>query len=360
MKSELAEELLDHLMDWDRDAFQEKVRDLEMLATYKFDEYGHFLPGVRFLESLAAWLDQFDQADRDTALNFVLERLVFISDAEMTHLIELVYPDHIEPVLQARVALETGISRSQVSKLIAREEFLSLRRRSLILGGSDGAQLASLRRSSSVLSHEQFLQNFEPATEAIERMRDDLVSALEKKGLEAPPSFAHIFLVDDFSGSGDSMLRRREGVLKGKLAKLHTAIGTLEEAELLAPQCPVTAILYVATEQAREHLVGLIGESELPDWEVRIAQLLPSSIRVVETDPSFADLSERYYDEALTDDIKGRVPLGYSECALPLILSHNTPNNSVSPLWGDTTDEEDSLGRRALFPRYERHHPERV
>jgi hypothetical protein len=101
VKSELAEELLDKLMGWDRAAFQEKVRRLEALATYKFDEYGNFRPGVKFFESLAAWLAQFeDPKDRATALDFVLDRLIFISDVEMTHLIELVYPDHIELVLR--------------------------------------------------------------------------------------------------------------------------------------------------------------------------------------------------------------------------------------------------------------------
>src|SRR5215212_609460 len=79
VKSELAEELLNRLMGWDRAAFQEKVHRLEALATYKFDEYDNFRPGVKFFESLAAWLDQFpDVAERSIALNFVLERLIFI------------------------------------------------------------------------------------------------------------------------------------------------------------------------------------------------------------------------------------------------------------------------------------------
>jgi len=70
------------------------------MATHKWDEYGNFRPGVKFFESLAAWLYQFDSdVDRATALDFVLERLVFLSDAEMTHLIELIYPDHMESVL---------------------------------------------------------------------------------------------------------------------------------------------------------------------------------------------------------------------------------------------------------------------
>jgi len=72
VKSELAEELLSSLMGWDRAVFQEKVRQLEALATYKFDEYGNFRPGVKFFESLAAWLDQLDgPTERATALNWL-------------------------------------------------------------------------------------------------------------------------------------------------------------------------------------------------------------------------------------------------------------------------------------------------
>jgi hypothetical protein len=360
MKSELAEELLDKLMGWDREAFGEKVRLLEALATYKFDEYGNFLPGVKFFESLAAWLDQFDDlADRATALDFVLSRLIFISDAEMTHLIELIYPDHIEMVLRARAATESGISQFSVAQLVRSDAFLALRRRSLILGASDGAQLGRLRRSASTLSHEQYVPNGEPSVEIVTRMRDQLIEALAKHELEAPPNFSQIFLVDDFAGSGGTLLRRKDGELKGKLVKLQDAIADLHAADLVSDDVDVTVILYVATEQALRHLEEVIAESELPDWKVRAAQLLPSWIRVDKADHALAELAERYYDEVLTDDIKGRVPLGYSDCALPVVLSHNTPNNSVSLLWADTTDEPDGLGRRALFPRYERHHRDR-
>ena len=73
MKSELAEELLGKLMGWDRAGFAERVRRLEALATYKWDEYANFSPGMKFFESLATWLDQFEEpADRASALEFVL------------------------------------------------------------------------------------------------------------------------------------------------------------------------------------------------------------------------------------------------------------------------------------------------
>ena len=45
-------------------------------------------------------------------------------------------------------------------------------------------------------------------------------------------------------------------------------------------------------------------------------------------DAAFAALCERYYDEVFTDEHKGRAPLGNDKGALPVVLSHNTPNNS--------------------------------
>jgi hypothetical protein len=361
VRSELAEELLDRLMKWDRAVFQERVRRLEALATYKLDEYGNFRPGVKFFESLAGWLGQFaDEVERATALDFVLDRLIFISDAEMTHLIELVYADYIELALRERVADELdGVSRYEIARIVEDDTFKSLRRRSLVLGASDGARLDRLRRSAPFLSHEQFLQSTEPPAALIAPMAKKLGKALEKQGLEAPASFAHIFLVDDFAGSGATMLRVEDGAFEGKLAKLAAALELLRKEELVCADVKVTVILYVATAQARRHLTEVIGASAFADWELRIVQELPEWIRVDRQDEAFAQLAQLYYDDVLTDDIKGRVPLGYADCALPVVLSHNTPNNSVSLLWADTTQEEGSLSRRALFPRYERHHRDR-
>ena len=360
MKSELAEELLDELMGWDRAAFQEKVRRLEALATYKFDEYGNFRPGVKFFESLAAWLDQFEEpVDRATALDFVLDRLIFISDAEMTHLIELVYPDHIELVLRRRVAEQAGCSPYSVAQIVGSDDFKALRRRSLILGASDGARLDRLRRSAPFLSHEQFLQSTEPPSDLIEPMRNKLAEALTAWKLDCPATFQHVFLVDDFAGSGKTLLREEKGEYKGKLKKLSGAIEKLREDGLLTEDVQVTVVLYVATEAARTHLAQAITKSGLPAWEVRTVQTLPAWLRIDTQDAAFAALCERYYDEIFTDEHKGRAPLGYDGGALPLVLSHNTPNNSVCLLWADSTTEEDSDRRRALFPRYERHHRDR-
>lgn len=362
MKSELAEELLNEIMGWDRAAFQEKVRRLEALATYKLDEYGNFRPGVKFFESLAAWLDQFDDpAERATALDFVLDRLIFISDAEMTHLVELVYPDHIEQVLRRRVAARLGCSPFAVSGIVGDDAFAAIRRRSLVLGASDGALLDRLRRSAPFLSHEQFLQSTEPPVDLVLPMATKLGEALTGWGIDVPANFEHIFLVDDFAGSGETLLRfdTEEDKHKGKLVKLATAIDKLREEHVVSDDAEVTVILYVATAAARKHLSETLAASPLPAWEVRIVQELPGWVRVDTQDAAFAALCERYYDEVFTDDHKGRAPLGYAGGALPVVLSHNTPNNSVCLLWADSTGEPGSQDRRALFPRYERHHRDR-
>lgn len=360
MKSELAEELLATLMNWDRSAFQEKVRQLDALAAYKFDEYGNFRPGVRFFESLASWLAQFEhQNDRATALNFVLDRLIFISDAEMTHLIELVYPDHIDLVLRTLVASDLNAPSHEVSRIVNDPVFTGTRRRSLILGASDGARLDKLRRSAPFLSHEQFLQSCEPPVALIAPMRDKLTQALKQLNVEMPDTFAHVFLVDDFAGSGETLLRKEGDKFKGKLTKLRDAIKLLAQEGLVSDDITVTLILYVATEQAKEHLSQIICDSDLPSWAVRVVQVLPKTVRVDQSDTEFADLAIRMYDESTTDEHKGRAPLGYADCALPVVLSHNTPNNSVSLLWADTTQGTNTLQRRALFPRYERHHKDR-
>ena len=48
---------------------------------------------------------------------------------------------------------------------------------------------------------------------------------------------------------------------------------------------------------------------------------------------------------------RGKEPyLGFSDCSLPLVIYHNTPNNSFPVLWYSWEDEVNPL-----FPRVTRH-----
>ena len=78
----------------------------------------------------------------------------------------------------------------------------------------------------------------------------------------------------------------------------------------------------------------------------------------------FPELTRSYYDPIIRTkhtDV-GRVAhlgLGYGGCALPLVLEHNTPNNSVALLWAEThggdRDGVSAPPMRPLFRRRQRH-----
>src|SRR5579859_3059141 len=55
----LAERLLASVMKWTAEDVAEHRPDLQALAAFKYDKYQQYSPGLRFIESLALWLDQF-------------------------------------------------------------------------------------------------------------------------------------------------------------------------------------------------------------------------------------------------------------------------------------------------------------
>lgn len=63
---------------------------------------------------------------------------------------------------------------------------------------------------------------------------------------------------------------------------------------------------------------------------------------------------DRYFDGSVDDEhaaVGGDgMRYGFSDCRLPVVLNHNTPNDSLFLLWGGP---EHSV--RGLFPRISRH-----
>jgi len=360
MRSDLAERLLEALMDWDIARFSTEVARLQMLASLKYDEYGGYTPGVKFAENLARWLEQFEMGERDVAYRFVMERLVFVSAIELSHLIDITYPDRLEQRLTAIAAGEAGLQKYQVAAVRRTPEFLTLRRRCLFLGLSDGARMDQLRRASK-LSHEQFSQDYTAADDQLERMVSELGKALNTQELSADASFRQVFLVDDFAGSGRTLIRpddENPGQWKGKLIRFRDRLTELQESRMVSNPCAVGVVLYIASEQALDHVKESLGAAGLDDWTVDVIQVISKRVRVDVTDPEMSALCRVYYDPSTEDAHKKETPIGYDDCALPLVLSHNTPNNSICLLWAETS-EETGLGRRALFQRYERHHKDR-
>ncbi|MBC8273872.1 MAG: hypothetical protein H8E40_02735, partial [Chloroflexi bacterium] len=96
MKDDLAQALLAKIMNWTDEEDADERPYLQLMAAHKYDEYQQFSPGMRFIESLALWLKQFETIEeRKKAYDFIKNRMIFISRAEIDHLVTSAYPDII-------------------------------------------------------------------------------------------------------------------------------------------------------------------------------------------------------------------------------------------------------------------------
>ncbi len=357
MRDQLAERVLATVMGWDPAQLADGGSRLQTLARHKYDSYEGYRPGVKFLENLSGWLDQFDDlADRRAAISFVLDDLVFISRGEIDHLIETVYPDFIRPMLVREAAARLQVSPFAVSRVTNSDEFKKIQRKLLVLGLSDGARIDRLRRSSPALSHEQIYLAADIGDETAEEALKSLRATLEDDAAR----FEHVLLVDDFYGSGTTLLRHGpsgDAPYKGRLWRTKKRLEQLQ-ATALHDGYRVSILIYVASSTADGYARKMLDDAKL-DWRFDVIQLLPAQLKV--TNPDMVRICEWHYDPILVDRHKPEpAPRGFGEAALPLVLHHNTPNNSICVLWADTTNREGSLGRRALFPRYERHREDRA
>jgi hypothetical protein len=365
MRDQNAERLLTAVMGWrDQETVLRYVPVLQLLSDYKYDGYQRFAPGRRFIESLALWLNQFESSHRQAALDFVVERVIFISDSEFSHLVETAYPDVILPERIRLVAEELGISSHLVGTISKHPRFEELRLKSLYLGLSDGARTNELRRSSSgEISNEQIWQAYELGHEKADDMRSELVRSLatpQSSGSSA--RFTVAWLLDDFSGSGNTYIRfdRDTGRFKGKLAKIYPLLHDVQLIDTLHYE--IFLLLYTATRQAVDHIEywseRFAAAHGYKPLQLRVLNVLERDIAVSPDNASrMHDLitSSKYYDERASDKhiaVGGTsdAKYGFAGCALPVVLSHNTPNNSIYLLWGP-----ESFNVHGLFPRVSRH-----
>lgn len=362
MKDDNAAALLAKVMGWDQDATTRYLPQLQVLADFKYDQYQRFAPGKRFIESLALWLKQFDASDRQTALNFVLDELVFFSEQEMTHLVQTAYSDHIVPERMRLIAEEKDIAPHCVSQIVRHPRFSELRIKSLYLGLSDGARTNDLRRASDgEIGNEQIWQAYELGEEKAAEMKEALASSLKKGGFQSSSEkFNVIWLIDDFSGSGNTYIRLKDGKFKGKIKKVYEQLHSGDLVDV--SHYEVYLLLYVCTRQAIDHIeywaAQFTSENGYKPLQVRVLCIIERTMSVMSQPASHARSllgKSDYADQACADDhfrVGGTddVRAGFAGCALPVVLNHNTPNNSVFVLWGP-----DSSKFPGLFPRISRH-----
>ncbi len=369
MKDSLAEKLLIKVMDWGPERVAEERSLLQDLANYKYDEYQQFSPGMRFVESLALWLRQFENSEeKEAAYKFIKEKLIFLSSAEIYHFIQVAYPDHIRPHLLRRAENLSGQNLDNFGRIAKSVEFKKIARQCLFLGLSDGARIGQFRRANLDLNHEQisltYQLNDEQVEDLLEKLNTDLSQIADETVEDA--KFTTIVLIDDFSASGRSYYMPKENKpFGGKVARF---VRQLKEDPLQKlvdlGNLHIIILLYAATEQAQKH-IAIYSEklrNEISNqktnviFQTEVVQSIPQSVCVNnDTSGLLNSLIEKYYDDAINDEHlkKGDtedVRHGFAACSLPLVIHHNTPNNSIALLW---SYEDTKI--RGIFPRVRRH-----
>ena len=365
MRDQNAAKLLATVMGWqDLDEVPQFLPKLQLLADFKYDHYQRYGPGRRFVESLALWLNQFQESDRPIALRLVTDKLVYFSDAEFSHLVHTAYPDLIVQERIRLVSEEHDIVPHRVGAIAAHARFKQLRATSLYLGLSDGARTNELRRSSEgEISNEQIWQAYELGEDKASDMLKDLKKSLINLGYSAEqPRFNLIWLLDDFSGSGNTYIRydMEEKAFKGKIKKVYDR---LHRGDLVdTSHYEVFLLLYVATRQAIDHIEywaeRFTTDNGYKPLQVRVLCVIEPDVALshVEDAELRSMLGNVNYCDNRVVDAHFRIggtddaALGFAGCALPVVLSHNTPNNSVYLLWGP--EQSKMVG---LFPRVSRH-----
>ena len=365
MRDQNAQQLLAKVMGWqDEETVSRCVPPLQLLADYKYDHYQRFGPGKRFVESLALWLNQFSQDDRQTALDLVVERLVYFSDAELSHLVQSAYPDLIVQERLQLVAEEQDIPAHRIGAIRRHARFRELQLKSLYLGLSDGARTNELRRASDgEIGNEQIWQAYELGQDKADDMVSELRTTLQTSGFNSNEArFNLIWLLDDFSGSGNTYIRfdSKQNKYIGKLKKVYER---LHRGDLVdTSHYEVFLLLYVATRKAIDHIEywaeRFTSENGYKPLQIRVLCPIENSVSLARTwTPQLESIlnNPAYYDTKASDKhilVGGPTDaqLGFARCALPVVLPHNTPNNSVYILWGP-----ESYQFYGLFPRVSRH-----
>jgi hypothetical protein len=283
----------------------------------------------------------------------------------MSHLVEMAYPDHIRPLLVRKVAAELGINPRHVAAVTQSPIFLIRQRQCLFLGLSDGARIADFRRSNRELNNEQIWQTHEISEARARELLDKLAAHLKQLvGSEAPLNsrFRTVVLLDDFSASGTSYyLPKKDGSAGGKIATFHRAVSDPKAtlSQIVEEQIDVVVLLYIVTEAAKKYLTEQLSKLNVPGkitYRIEAVQEIGEDVRATRgSGTSLEAIIEHCYDHDVFDEHfqKGGTKdakYGYAAGGLPVVLHHNTPNNSIALLWS-----YDNMNMVGLFPRVQRH-----
>lgn len=368
MKEKLAKRLVADLMDWDLERATDEFAWLELMVNYKFDDYQQYGPGHRFYVHVLRWLSQFPAADREGAWRLLRGQLIFISQEEMHHLVSLTDPV-IEREMRAAIARRLAVPVYLVDERPdAKQRLAEMRCRTLYVGVSDGARIDVFRRyNEGFVNNEQVVAMVEISKSKQKKLKKALKERLDALGSNESPTFEWVCLIDDFTASGTTCIRKEDdGSWGGKVDRFMEEVApTASEEPLISSDVHVQVHHYLASQTARDNVRQLLVNYETKHASARFiptfSYVLPQDVVITDSShPNIAALLQRRYDPSIETKHTGTgIALGYKGGGLPLVLDHNTPNNSVATLWASSVPTSmkyvPGMHMSPLFPRRQRH-----
>ena len=378
MKFDLAKKFLSELMGWDDIEATARFREMDLMSDIKYDSYDQFMPGIKFVGNFYLWLSQFKEPEeRKLMYEFVSKYIIYINSTQISHLIDLLYNTKVIPLIRSKVVEDFHQQGKSVNKFNFRHldnssEFKSHKRKTLFIGLSDGSHIDIIRRNS-YLDNDQVLTNYYPDDNKLKDLADELAACKDLEH-DATKKFESIVLIDDFTASGSSFIRKKEdGSFGGKLPTFFKVVnGNPTFKALFTDDFEIHLYFLIATKNALAHIRGLLDEymkqNNGMNVKVDCVQTLDDDAKFTSRQEQKAKKmlavisKERYINEpALTKAYKDsyqagdkRYHLGYRQCALTVVLNHNTPNNSLPIIWQPKRDEEGAQ-LYPLFYRITRH-----
>jgi hypothetical protein len=367
LRPQLAMRLVADTMGWDDTDATREFPWLQLMADYKYDRYQGYGPGVHFFISLIHWLGQFpDKTSRNTAYQFLRKRLIFVGQAELHQLIKLAMPE-IQKDARHLVAGRLGFRYFETwTSQDAQRDLRLMALRTLYIGLSDGARIDVFRRDNDgLVSNEQIVASSEFSDQKWNSLEKKLKERLKENGFEeAEPRFERVCLIDDFTGSGSTLIRLDGTEWDGKVVKFCFQ-NSHRRGRQLTTNCHIQIHHYISSTKAKK-----IVEDTLRDYQATttgfsfgasFSWVLSHDIVIDDnTSPLLLQWINNHYDSSIqtTHNCKDGKPimLGYKQCGLPLVLEHNTPNNSIALVWATSKGGSSASHiMRPLFPRKDRH-----
>ena len=240
--------------------------------------------------------------------------------------------------------------------------------RTLYVGVSDGARIDVFRRyNEGTVNNEQVVAMIEISALKQAKLREKLKERLDAIKSTAPARFELVCLIDDFTASGTTSIRDQgNGAWGGKVQRFIEEIDkTRNDGPLITDDARIQVHHYLASNTASIKVCGLLERFQAQSSGMRFipsfSYVLPEEIVIASVShPDLTALLERHYDPGIETTHTGPdIALGYKRCGLPLVLDHNTPNNSVATLWARSDPKAEKYEKdnhmSPLFPRRQRH-----